>query len=217
MEYQTDKIRHISHEIKNQLSICDLYTEVLKKYFNKNGIEDETITRAINSIQRAVQLAGNSLLELKSCDTTDIKPYKVSDLLNEALDLAKIYGVSKCIKFNLNIDNDVEIMADKNKFESVVINVIKNACEAFDESAEDKKISVTAKTEKGKVYVTISNNAKPIENSDKIFEEGYTTKSNGNGFGLAICKKMIEDMSGEFELVKSDNASTDFRITLNIA
>ena len=125
--------------------------------------------------------------------------------------------MNKNINFYINLDNNSEILADKNKFEAVIINVIKNACEAFDDKiTEEKKITITTKEENNFISIIISNNAKQIEDAQKIFDDGYTTKSTGNGYGLAICKKTIENLSGKFELLKSDKTSTDFRILMSI-
>lgn len=215
-EYDFSNIRFISHEIKNQLSICDLYTEIIKKYCEKNNIQDETILKSANLIKRSIKMASNSLLELKSLNNVELKKYKINDLLVESLNLSKIYAMNKNINFYININNNSEVLIDKNKFEAVIINVIKNACEAFDEETnKENKITISTKEENNFISITISNNAKPIEDIQKIFNEGYTTKSNGNGYGLAICKKNIENLSGKFELLKSDNISTDFRILIS--
>ena len=77
-EYTGD-VREISHEVKNQLSICDLYSEVIKKYCAKNEIEDETILKGIESISRAVKIAGNSLISLKSAQNKELKPCDLRD------------------------------------------------------------------------------------------------------------------------------------------
>ena len=216
-EYDLSNVRFISHEIKKQLSICDLYTEILIKFCEKNNINDETILKSADFIKRAVTMAGNSLLELKSLNNIELKKYKINDLLTESLNLSKVYAMNKNINFYINLDNNSEILADKNKFEAVIINVIKNACEAFDdEITEEKKITITTKEENNFISIIISNNAKQIEDAQKIFDDGYTTKSTGNGYGLAICKKTIENLSGKFELLKSDKTSTDFRILMSI-
>ena len=83
--------RAIAHEIRNQLSICDLYTEIIKKYCAKNGIKEETISNALSTMARAIKLAGNSLVALKSTEKNIIKPYKLKELINSAVDLTKVY------------------------------------------------------------------------------------------------------------------------------
>ncbi|MBO6273897.1 HAMP domain-containing histidine kinase [bacterium] len=214
MDYKTEKVRYISHEVKNQLSICDLYTEIINRYCTKNGIEDETILKATENIKRAVAMAGNSLLELKSADCVELKNYNLNELLNETYNLSKVYGYNKNI--NINIENtlsDIIVNVDKSRFEGVIINLIKNACEAFKEE-ENKQIQIKSEIENSIVKIKIINNACPITNPTEIFLEGVTTKSTGSGLGLYIAKNNIEEMSGTLKLLKSDNISTVFEIQL---
>ena len=131
MEYKTEKVRHISHEVKNQLSVCDLYTEIIERYCEKNGITDETILRAVGNIKRSIQMAGNILLELKSSDTQELNSYNLKNILEEVYELAKVYGISKNIRLELNSQPDICVIVDKNRFQSVIINLIKNACENY--------------------------------------------------------------------------------------
>ena len=219
MEYNVERIRHISHEVKNQLSICDLYAEIITKYCDKNDISDETILNSIKSIKNALTMAGNSMLELKSTYSFELSEWNLAELLSEAVELAKVYGLKKGVGVNLGVnvttDDKVIVSVDKNIFIGVIINLIKNACEAF-ENEKEKNINVSCKLEDKKVKIIVSNNAKPVENPDKIFEEGVTTKASGSGLGLYISKTNIEKMSGKLRLLKSDSVSTDFEIELNI-
>ena len=217
MEYNVERIRHISHEVKNQLSICDLYAEIITKYCDKNDISDETILNSVKSIKNALTMAGNSMLELKSTYSFENSDYSITDLLKEAVEMSKVYGLKKEINIALNIvsDDKVRVSVDKNIFIGVIINLIKNACEAF-ENEKEKHINISCQSENKKVKILISNNAKPVENPDKIFEEGVTAKVSGSGLGLYISKTNIEKMSGKLRLLKSDSVSTDFEIELNV-
>lgn len=213
-DYNLNCVKFISHEIKNQLSICDLYAEIIKKTCIKNEIFDINIMRAIDCIKNSIKMSGNSLLELKSCDTTVLEKECIKLVLEEALNLSKVYGLQKNIDINSEIKTSSHVLIDKTKFIATVINLIKNACEAFKDEPK-KNIFVNAVQEKNIIKISVSNNAEPIKNPDEIFSEGYTTKSTGNGLGLSICKSNIEKMKGNLKLLKSDSTSTVFEITLN--
>lgn len=213
MEYQIEKVRYISHEVKNQLSICDLYAEIISKYCAKNNIKDETITNAVKSIKNALVIAGNSMNELKSTYSFELGSFNVSELLQNAVQLSKVYGVGVNVNLNISDSKDVTVLVDKNIFIGVIINIIKNACEAF-EDEEEKNIKISTILNDKKIKIIISNNAKPIENPDEIFKEGITTKTTGSGIGLYLAKNNMEKMSGNLKLLKSDNISTDFEIEL---
>ena len=63
-------------------------------------------------------------------------------------------------------------------------------------------------------FIMISNNAPGINEPEKIFDEGFTTKKSGSGLGLWICKKSAEEMLGELELSRSSEDYTEFTIKL---
>ena len=212
-------VREISHEVKNQLSICDLYSEIIKKYCAKNEIQDETILNAINNITRAIKMANNSLLALKSTQAKQIKPCSIKDIVSVAEDLTKVYFECKNIEYIVDNKLNLKIMADENALVSVLVNLVKNAVEAFntEEVLENGKY-IKIKVEKRGEFVAIRviNNASKIENPDLIFEKGVTTKATGSGLGLSICKKSIEEQMGQIKLDHSNDKDTEFLIKFGI-
>ena len=96
------EVREVAHEIKNQLSICDLYGEIIRKYCEKNGITDETILNGVNCISRAVKISGNSLLALKSTQSKDLKQCDLKNIIKIVEDLTKVYFECKfwCSRFS---------------------------------------------------------------------------------------------------------------------
>ena len=211
--YLTKKSRYISHEVKNKLSICDLYTGIIKRHCNNNEINDETINRAINCIEKSIKISGGTLTQLKSLNHKELKLYKTNKLMNTAVDLSKVYLENRNIKLVLDNNVEEEIFVDEILFTSTIVNLVKNACEAFDDFEEKGNwIKISTQIENDNVVIQVSNNAKPISEPEKIFEEGITTKSTGSGLGLYICKQNTEEQCGQLNLVKSDYESTIFEL-----
>lgn len=216
------KTRFVAHEIKNQLSICELYSQIIRKYCENNEIEHDTIINALDSINKSVRMANNHLISLKSVDGNKLEPLKVKDIVEEAINLAAVYIDGKPIEFVVSNDIQVEILADKNKIVSVLINLIKNAVEAHiseiaeESDSRDRYVKVSTLVEDMFVKITIENNGRPIAEPEKIFEEGYTTKATGSGLGLILCKQDVEEQFGQLRLVKSDDSSTQFEISMSV-
>lgn len=217
LEFLSAKSSHIAHEMRNLLSICNLYSSIIEKQESKIKIEDEeakkSILNARDCIKKSMKMTGNLLLDFKSLNNVDLKEYDLHELVQSGLDLAKIYANGKNIDFELKIPQTVNILADESKILSVMINLIKNGIESIEDQG---KISVRTEICDENVKITVSNNGKPISKSiqDKIFEEGFTTKSTGSGLGLVICKKTLEEQFAQLQLVKSDEDSTEFEITV---
>ena len=219
----TPEVREIVHEVKNQLSICDLYSEIVKKYCAKNEIKDETILNGVNCISRAIKMANNSLLSLKNEQTKEIKECDLKNILNTVSDLTKIYFECKNIDYTIESKANLKIAADEESFISVIINLVKNAAEAFVKEEEDKEDSKNGKYVKIKAekrgdfaVVRVINNAGKIEEPERIFEKGYTTKNYGSGLGLYICKKTIEEQLGQLKLEHNGDDYTEFIIKMGL-
>jgi len=218
-EYTQD-VREISHEVKNQLSICDLYSEVIKKYCVKNEIQDETILKGIDSIARAVKIAGNSLISLKSSQSKELKPCDLKEMINAVQDLTKVYFECKNIEYIVESKANLKIMADENAFIAVIINLVKNAVEAFGAEGEDlengKYVKLKAEKRGEFAAVRVLNNAGKINEPDRVFDKGFTTKNGGSGLGLSICKRSIEEQLGQLSLEHSDDKYTEFMVKMGL-
>lgn len=205
------QIRCVSHEIRNQLSICEMYSEIVKKHLIKDGYENSSVNGAMDCIKKAIQIISNSLIDLKSMNNFELKACNIRHIIEESIKLSSAYTFGKNIKISCNIDYDPDILVDEVKFIACIVNILKNASEAID---EDGEIKVNVFAMQKDVVIRISNNGKmiPVEKQKEIFDEGYTTKLTGSGLGLHICRKNLEAMKASLSLVKSDNEVTMFEI-----
>ncbi len=219
-DYAQKKARVIAHEIRNQLSICDLYTEIIRKALDK-GVDSASIKDSLNSIAKSLKIANNSLLSLKSDEMSTFEEISLCEVIDTAVELSKVYLVDKKIEFQVENSDEIFVLADKEKLVAVIINLVKNASEAFAiaEASDDvqkngKYIKIKTEKNDGVAIISISNNAPGISEPEKVFQEGFTTKSYGTGLGLWICKKSIEEQMGELELTRSTEDFTEFTIKL---
>lgn len=215
--FMVAKSSYMAHEMRNLLSICNLYSTIIEKQSSFVKFETEESAKSIhnarNCIRKTLQMTGNLLLGFKSLNTTDLKEYDLKDLINSGLELSKIYATGREINFTYENAQSVTVLADENRFLAVLINLIKNAIESIQDKGD-----IIIKTEilADNVNVIISNTGNSIskELQNKIFEEGFTTKTTGSGLGLVICKQTLEEQFAQLKLRKSDEVSTEFEITL---
>lgn len=204
--------RCIAHEIRNHISICELYTRIIKKNIENEGVENESIENAINCITKSLKIINNSLLDLKSLDNFSPAIFDIKSILEEGINLSNVYINGKNIIINFYAENTAPVFIDENKFLACIVNIIKNAIEAIKEQGE---INVTLEITE-QVIIKISNNGETIKNPENIFEAGFTTKSCGSGLGLHICANNLKAQNAELKLTKSTAEITEFQITLPI-
>lgn len=211
----SQQIRHIGHEIRNQLSICDIYSEIIKKHLIKNNIQNPSIDNALACIQNAVKLIGNNLVDLKSMSNIVLHICESEKLISECVNMAKVYIQDKNIEILSDLEKDVKIYVDESKFQGCLINILKNAVESIQ---HEGVIKIVSKISDSKLVISISNNGAVIpENVQKeIFNDGFTTKKSGCGVGLYLCKNNLEAMEGSLSLVQSTEDVTEFEINVPV-
>ena len=210
-----EQSRCIAHEMRNHISICELYTQIIKKNLEKEGIQNTSLNNALNCINKSLKIMSNSLLDLKSLDNFNLKKVNIKKVLEEGIKLATAYISDKKIKITSNINIDAEVFIDENKFLACIVNIIKNAIEAI---KKEGKINVSLEIEGDYIHIKISNDGEPIsqEKQKSIFKEGFTTKPTGSGLGLHICANNLKAQNATLKLTKSTTEITEFEIILPI-
>ena len=214
---QTDLIheqaRCIAHEIRNHISICDVYTEIIRKQLANSGVENKSVTNALNCIGKSLKIISNTLTDLKSLDNLKLQNCDLRELLFQALEMSKVYVHDKQIKFTLDAPAECTVNIDENKFLACIINLIKNAIESIDSTGE---IKIELKQENNIANVRVSNDGKmiPEEKQTEIFKDGFTTKKTGSGLGLYICKNNLAQQNACLNLLESTPEQTVFEIKI---
>lgn len=186
----------LTHEIKNPITVCKGYLEMLDKKDNKNinkylPIISSEIERALNVINDF-----STLGKLKSINKEEVDLYL---LLEEIVDTLKPLFRKNKNELVLNIEEDeLYINLDYSKMKQVLINVIKNALEAKKEQ-EKIKVEISVKKISRFVKIFIKDNGIGMSKStlEKIDEIFYTTKGNGNGLGVTLSKEIVTLHNGE--------------------
>jgi two-component system nitrogen regulation sensor histidine kinase NtrY len=107
---------------------------------------------------------------------------------------------------------DLTISADKNMIEQVLINLIRNAIQAF-EDQPDKKIAIKAfVNEKSRPVISIKDNGTGIdpEAMEKIFIPFFTTKKTGSGIGLSLSRQIMRQHQGTLTVRSTVGKGTEF-------
>ncbi len=208
-----EQSRCIAHEMRNHLSICELYTQIIRKNLEKEGIKNSSIENALNCINKSLKIMNNNLLDLKSLNNFSPKICSIKKILEEGIKLSQVYICEKDIKITSDLQTDANVYIDENKFLACIVNIIKNAIEAISKEGE---IRISLQLADGKAHIKISNNGEAIskEKQKVIFEEGFTTKPTGSGLGLHICANNLKVQNAILQLAESTPEKTVFEIVL---
>lgn len=218
-EYTSDKAKIVSHEIKNHISIIDLYSKIIEKRIENNLTDkkiEESSLNAVKNIKKSSHSICQLLNELKTFAKLILVERRLSSIIPEAVELALPKAKEKNIRLDYSIETDYRVHIDEIKIQSVLINVIYNAIESIKNKGE---VTVKCDVKKNNyARIIIKDNGEGIKKDlqDKIFEFGFTTKIDGNGLGLYICKSLMKEQYGDINIVKSDENGTELEILIPI-
>ena len=184
----------LTHEIKNPIAVCKGYLEMLdiknkdklKKYLLI--IKDE-INRTLSIINDFSDY-GKLQIEKEEVDVLMLLE-DIEETLKPLLQEKQVTS-----KFIMK-EEELYAYLDYNRMKQVIINMIKNAIEAKDES-RTLSIITTVKKIKDEIQIRIEDTGTGIskENLEKIDKIFYTTKENGTGLGVALSKEIVEQHHG---------------------
>ncbi len=119
--------------------------------------------------------------------------------------------------------DDIYVQGDEGQLSQVFLNILKNSIQALSDT-RDGKIEIRMATETDsydiqgghRIQIYITDNGPGIAGDlqDKIFIPFFTTKKDGTGIGLSLCRQIIHNHNGNMTLYESHPGKTVFRITL---
>ena len=217
-----EMIAMIAHQWRQPLQAVSILVQKLPLTKMIEGeISDELIEDVVSDVGFQLEYMSKTIDDFRDY----FKPNKLSEIISISVIVNKsIDFLDYMFKFNaikLNLDNSIneEIRIYANEIVQVIINIIKNSCDALiDNNIENKTINVATYLESDYVNITIEDNAGGIPDNirGKIFEPYFSTKSNknGTGLGLYMSKNIVEQHSNGLINVENTDIGAKFTIKL---
>ena len=113
------------------------------------------------------------------------------------------------------------VMGDRVQLQQVIINLLRNACDAvhaIDDRPREIEIRI-ARDEGTLVRVSVRDSGVGLEadSAEKLFDAFYTTKKEGRGIGLSVCRSIIENHGGRLWAVANDGPGATFAFSIPVA
>ena len=202
--------RQIAHEINNPLTPMKLSVQKLQLKHGTDQFDayfDKTSRMLISEIDNLAHIAQSFSAFAKQPDvvTTEVD---IAEKLSHVITLQRANDEQIPVRY-VGPDSGVMVLADQEQISQVFVNIIKNAIQA---EPSDIIVVLNALYSEREVQISISDNGPgiPADIQEKIFRPNFTTKSNGNGLGLAISKHIVEGSGGRIEFETSDKGTTFF-------
>jgi signal transduction histidine kinase len=203
----------IGHDLRNPLTSISGACYYLKKRLSPET--DGKIREMFELVKKNIAYANkiiNDLLDYSKEMRLDLTESNPKLIIKEALFLVEIPKNVKLIQLT---ENKPKIKVDVEKIKRAFVNIIKNAVEAMPKGG---KLTIKSRKLNGNVQFAfldtgIGMSKETIEN---LWNPFFTTKARGMGFGLPICKRIIEAHGGSIAVKSALGKGTTFTVTLPI-
>lgn len=205
----------VGHDIRNPLQaiVSELFLAKDEIVKSPDSPGKQATIDSLNFIQEQVDYINKIVADLQDF-ARNTKPSLTNVNLKDVIDstFASI-SIPENIEASCSVQNNPTIMSDPNYLRRIITNLSTNAIQAMPNGG---KLRVVIKLKEETVQIAVSDTGEgiPEELKPMMFKPLFTTKSKGQGFGLAVVKKFVEQLSGEITFDSQKGKGTTFTILL---
>ncbi|WP_396626628.1 ATP-binding protein [Luteitalea sp.] len=210
----------LAHEVKQPLTAIVANAEAAQHVVAAGPAPDPDVREMLQDIVaqglRASEVI-TGLREFLRSGTPDDRPIDMSALVREMLPLVRRELEDHRIRVELVLSNDLGMVRGRRvQLGQVVVNLLMNACEAMASQDAPRQVNVTTRQQGDRVDLAVTDSGPGLspEIADKLFEPFVTTKPEGMGMGLAICRSIADAHRGR--LTADAAPGGGLRVTLSL-
>ncbi len=213
--------KQVAHEINNPLTPMKLGLQLMQQRMkDQTETVQRTFERTIVMLLEQIDVLHNIAKSFSVFAKMPIPIEERFDMIYMLKSIQELYQNEFYIKWHFPTEKKMFVMGDKEILNSVMVNLIKNAIEATEHTAEqDRKrqilVQINCETD-GILIIEVQDNGVgiPTDFLDKIFLPNFTTKQTGSGIGLALAKRSVEHAHGRIWVESAEGEGATFFIEL---
>lgn len=229
LEAWQDLVSVLTHEIMNSITpvaslaktAVDIVGDIQQKIQNQADLNEdlEDVHDAVETVARrstGLMTFVSSYRRLTRLPAPNKKLIKIIKLFEQVEKVATQSWKTKNIKLVCKVNPDeLDVFIDREMIEQVLINLLKNAEQAFDNNYQACVALTACLNLRGRVVIEVSDNGcgVPEKLASQIFVPYFTTKKEGSGIGLALTRQVMIAHGGNIVLKKSDKQGATFSLT----
>jgi signal transduction histidine kinase len=206
----------VGHDIRNPLQAItsDLYLVKSQLDSMPQGNEKDLVIESLDGIEKNIDYINKIVADLQDF-AKPLNPHaEETDLKFIIDDLLKKNDLPENVKVTVKVAPDAKkVMADSSYITRIMYNLVTNAVQAMPKGGN---LTIHAYKEVNDAVITVKDTGVGIPENvrSKLFTPMFTTKSKGQGFGLAVIKRMTEALGGTVTFVSEEGKGTTFIVSL---
>ncbi len=208
----------LSHEIRNPLNAAGLQLAVLERRLRKLEASSQPLLLEplllVRDEIRRLETILRDFLQFARPAPARLVPFSMQSLLSGISALLTEQAGRRQVALELSLPTLPEVKGDADQLKQVFMNL---AINAIDASPDGGLVRISSSMESGgglRVSIDDSGTGVPEENRERIFEPFFSTKPQGSGLGLPICRAIITQHFGRIEVHQSALGGARFDVTL---
>jgi signal transduction histidine kinase len=208
----------LAHEIKNPLAGLSGALELMAEDLASNPRHSEVVGEMRHQVQRLTNTM-ESLLSFTRPPKAKLRAADINVSIEKVLFLIRQQCRDGCVSIVPDLGIGLpSVLADPSQLEQVFLNLCLNACQAM-QRRDGSRLVVRSRKGEGTVHVEFEDSGPgiPVEARPHVFKPFYTTKGEGNGLGLAISARIVNEHGGHIGYRCPPDGGTIFTVTLQQA
>jgi len=211
----------VGHDLRNPLQATVGTVYLVKELSASGGAEGrEKAMELLNSLESQVYYMDKIVTDLQNYArpiSINIEETNLADLMKDTISTVQI---PQNVETSTKVEGELtQAMIDPDLLKRILVNLVLNAVQAMPNGG---RLTITTSATEGSVAVSVQDTGVgiPAQNLSKIFKPFFTTKAQGQGLGLAVCKRLVEAQGGKIEVQSQLGTGSTFTIiipTLNLA
>lgn len=214
----------LAHELNQPLTAVANYVSAGRDMIDGEAeVDCDMIREALDEAAKEAVRAGQIVRRMRDFvakGDVDMRILSLGSLINDATTLGLVGARENGVQWWIDIDPGIgNVLADRVQIQQVMFNLMRNAIEAMEDSS-DKHLMIRARPSgEEQVEISVSDTGPGIspEVEQTLFQPFTSTKGQGMGLGLSICRTIIEAHGGRLTMEAGDNNGTVFKFTLTHA
>jgi signal transduction histidine kinase len=202
----------VAHEIRNPLAGIRSTVQLWQR-LPEAARTPESLDAVVGAVDRLNAIVGR-LLYFSRAEAAERRPVDLSRVLSESLDLVQAQATEQGVRLERDMAPDLPPVAGSaNALRQVALNLFTNALQAMPQGGS-LRCCTGARDHTVEVRVADAGHGIPEEVRGRLFEPFFTTRPDGTGLGLALCREIVLNHGGRIELESSGASGTTFLIVL---
>ena len=211
----------LAHELNQPLTAILSNSQAALRFLAAGPGHDQDLRETLTDIAASGTRAGDVIRRLRAMlrkEETEQEPVDINQLISEVMQLYRSDLINRGVTVLQLLENDLpEAVGDRVQLQQVLLNLVINACDAMAGLAGERKLTIMSRSlgdDEVEFSVWDVGPGLAASSLEKVFEPFVTSKQDGMGLGLSVCKTIVKSHGGRIWAEDNDGPGASFHVAL---